>query len=64
MECYMYTYLLKTNATNGELIVWTHDENEMMYKKYKCHRDTNTSDGAFISQVMRECIGVKTKLDI
>ena len=64
MECYIHKYLLKINATDEELIEWTHDEYEMMYKKYKSYRDTNVIAGAFISQVMRECICVKGKVDI
>ena len=32
MECYIHKYLLKINATDEELIEWTHDEYEMMYK--------------------------------
>ena len=31
-------------------------KNEVIHKKYRSHRDANTTDGAFIERVMRECL--------
>ena len=57
MACYMHDKMQSVNS--GKVIVWLFEENEIMHKNYKSHRDTNVIDGAFIEQVMRECICIK-----
>ena len=55
----MYKKLMDMNS--GVMNQWSYDKNELVHKQYKSHRDTNVTDGAFIEEVMRECIGVKSE---
>ena len=41
----------------------SHIKNEVLHKVYASHRDANTTDGAFIERVMRECINVDDEFD-
>ena len=52
-----YHHQEKANKSDGLVKVESSfDYNEKIVKLYKSHRDVNTTDFKFISEVMKECI--------
>ena len=62
MECYMYKKLMDINS--GVVNKWSYDENELVHKQYKSHCNATVTDGAFIEEVMQECIEVKSEKNL
>ena len=56
MQTYMHKYMKEKDSANDNVTEWSFEKNEKIHKIYRSHRDANTTDGAFIEKVMRECI--------
>ena len=64
MQFYMHQYLTKDQPLcKGETNKsrWCFEKNEKIQKMYRSYRDANITDGAFIENVMREYISVKSE---
>ena len=52
---------VKGESESGVVSDWSHEKTELIHKIYRRHQNVSIIDGVFISNIMREYIGIKDK---